>query len=569
MIDLLSEMEKPLGICPSGFFYDANTVVASFGANTPIGGYHTAVSSTLRPASMPRPEQNSTLARMRVGFVATAVSAILLLAAPLASADKPLSTNLPTLGDTDREELSPLAERKLGEKIMQEIRRDPDYLDDAPVLEYLNNFGLNLVNARPDARGEALFDFGFFAIRDPVLNAFALPGGFIAVHSGLVLAAQSESELASVMAHEIGHVAQRHIARMLGKQRQDALLPLAGLLLAVLASKAGPDGPAAVLMGTEGLAIQRQLNFSRDAEREADRVGLQILQETNFDTSGMVAFFGRLQSASRNYNDLAPSFLRSHPLTSERIADIQARIGEQRYKQRIDSLDFQLIRARMRILQDDSTQGLRDAAIIFQEQTQIRNSPLAIAGEYGLALVALKQNMPERAMQLLQQARTLAKNSSGPTKVPANNAIFESLAIDIRMAEKAPAEAVREADAGRKEFPLSRGIALQYADALIAAGRLDEASAYLRDQALLYRQEPKLQDRLAKTYAAQGKIALQHMALAESYSMAGNLQPALDQLRIARLAPDASYYDQSVIDARERTLQALRREEIKEEKKGR
>ena len=478
---------------------------------------------------------------------------------------------LPTLGDTDREELSPLAERKLGDKIMQEIRRDPDYLDDAPILEYLNNFGTNLVTARPDARGEASFDYFFFAVRDPILNAFALPGGFIAVHSGLVLAAQSESELASVVAHEIGHVAQRHIARMLGKQRQDALLPLAGLLLAVLASKAGPDAPVAVLMGTEGLAIQRQLNFSRDAEREADRVGLQILKSTNFDTSGMVAFFGRLQTASRNFNDLAPSFLRSHPLTSERIADIQARIGDARYKQRIDSLDFQLIRARMRVLQDNSPQGLRDATITFEEQTQIRKSPLAIAGKYGLALIALTQRAPDRAQKLLQEARTLAQNSSGATKVAANNAIFESLAIDIKMAggAGAAAEAIREADAGRAAFPLSRGIAMQYADALIAAGRLPEAIAYLRDQAQLYRSEPKLQERLAKTYAAQGKQALQHMALAESYALAGNTQPALDQLQIARRAPDASYYDQSVIDARERTLQELRRDELKDEKKAR
>ena len=482
-----------------------------------------------------------------------------------------LAQSLPTLGDTEREELSPLAERKLGDKIMQEIRRDPDYLDDAPILEYLNNFGTNLVAARPDARGETSFDYFFFAVRDPVLNAFALPGGFIAVHSGLVLAAQSESELASVVAHEIGHVAQRHIARMLGKQRQDALLPLAGVLLAVLASRArsGADAPAAIMMGTEGLAIQRQLNFSRDAEREADRVGLQILKETNYDTSGMVAFFGRLQTASRSYNDLAPSFLRSHPLTSERIADIQARIGEARYKQRVDSLDFQLIRARMRVLQDNSTQGFRDATIVFDEQTQIRNSPSAIAGKYGLALIALKQGMPDRAQKLLQEARALAQTSSGPTKVAANNAIFESLAIDIKMASGAPAEAIREADAGRAAFPLSRGIAMQYADALIAAGRLPEAVAYLRDQSLLYRSEPKLQDRLAKTYAAQGKQALQHMALAESYALAGSTQPALDQLQIARRAPDASYYDQSVIDARERSLQELRREELKEEKKAR
>ena len=503
-----------------------------------------------------------------VGAFARRLLAVVLITLP----PQGVSQVIPTLGDLNRQELSPRAERQFGEQIMREFRRDPDFLDDAPLLEYLNNFGSNLVNARPDVRGEAVFDYSFFAVRDPVLNAFALPGGFVAVHSGLILAAQSESELASVVAHEIGHVAQRHIARMLGQQRQDALLPLAGLLLAILASRAGPDGSFAALAGTQGLAIQRQLNFSRDAEREADRVGLQLLQATDYDTSGMVAFFGRLQSASRNFNDVAPSFLRSHPLTTERIADIQARIGGQRYRQRIDSLDFQLIRARVRVLQDGSVQGIQDAAIVFEEQTHLQNSPLAIAGRYGLSLVALRQKSPDRALKALQQARSLARQSPGPTKVATDNAIFESLAIDIAMADPQSnarhAAAVAEADSGRTRFPLSRGIALQYADALFEADRVDELIRYLRDQAQLYRQEPRLQDRLAKAYAAQGRIALQHIALAESYALAGDTQPALDQLLIARRAPDASYYDQSVIDARERELQAKRRDEIAEEKKA-
>jgi predicted Zn-dependent protease len=143
-------------------------------------------------------------------------------APPMAAAQ-----NLPSLGDTERQELSPLMEHKLGEQIMNDIRRDRDYLNDAPLLEYLNNFGSILLAAHPEARGETSYDFFFFAVRDPTLNAFALPGGFIAVHSGLVLAAQNESELASVVAHEIGHVSQRHIARMLGQQRQDSLIPLA------------------------------------------------------------------------------------------------------------------------------------------------------------------------------------------------------------------------------------------------------------------------------------------------------------------------------------------------------
>ncbi|HEV2611121.1 MAG TPA: M48 family metalloprotease, partial [Noviherbaspirillum sp.] len=237
--------------------------------------------------------------------------------------------NLPSLGDADRQELSPLTERRLGEQIMHQIRRNKDYLDDAPVTEYLNNFGATLLAARPEARGEAAYDFFFFAVRDPMLNAFALPGGFIGVHSALVLAAQNESELASVVAHEIGHVSQRHIARMLGKQRQDALIPLAAAVLAALAASSSPDASAALLMGGQGMAIQRQLNFSREAEREADRIGLQMLRDAGYDTSGALAFFTRMQTATRAYNDSAPAYLRSHPLTTERMADIQARTSDQ------------------------------------------------------------------------------------------------------------------------------------------------------------------------------------------------------------------------------------------------
>lgn len=494
--------------------------------------------------------------------------AVVVAACALPAALAPVSTsaqNLPSLGDTNREELSPLMERKLGEQIMREIRRNRDYLDDAPLLEYLNNFGAKLLAAAPEARGEAGYDFFFFGVRDPMLNAFALPGGFIGVHSALVLAAQNESELASVVAHEIGHVSQRHIARMLGNQRQDSLIPLAAMVLAALAASSSPDASAALMMGGQGLAVQRQLNFSRDAEREADRVGLQILREAGFDTSGAISFFGRMQNATRAYNDSAPAYLRSHPLTTERIADIEARTREQRYKQRADSLDFHLIKARLRVLQDPSSQGLRDAATAFDNQLQQNNRAQTIAAKYGLALVALKQGATSKAQNLLQQATAAAKTASAT----AQTAILANLAIDIRLAANQPAEALKEAEAARAQYPLSRGVAWQYADALMAASRYDDALRYLRDQAQLYRQEPELQERLAKAYAAQGKQALQHLALAEAYALSGGMLTALDQLNIARRSPDATFYDQAIIDARERELQERWREELKEGQQGR
>jgi len=471
-----------------------------------------------------------------------------------------LAQNLPNLGDTERAELSPQLERKLGEQIMRDIRRDRDYIDDAPITEYLNSFGNGLVTIRPEARGETNYDYFFFAVRDPMLNAFALPGGFIGVHSALLLAAQNESELASVLAHEIGHVAQRHIARMLGQQRQDSLIPLASAVLAALAARGSPDASAALLMGGQGVALQRQLNFSRDAEREADRIGLQILRDAGFDTSGMIAFFGRMQTATRGYTDTAPAYLRSHPLTTERIADIQARTRDQRYRQRADSLDFHLVRARMRVLQDASAQGLRDALVAFDTQQQQKTRNQVVSALYGKAMVSLRRGALAEARSLLQEAQAAAQ---GPSAL-VQNAVLSSLSIEIKLAANQSSEALKEADSARQKFPLSRGIARQYADALIAAGRHDEAVNYLRDQAQLYRQEPKLYEQLARAYSAQGKQALQHLALAEAYGLQGSVLAAIDQLGIARRSPDASFYDQSVIDAREREFKARWMEELKE-----
>lgn len=504
-----------------------------------------------------------------------AVAAALLVAMPMAMAQTALAPakipNLPALGDTERQDLSPLMERKIGEEIMRDIRRDRDFLDDGPILEYLNTFGNALVAARPGARGEANFDYYFFAVRDPQLNAFALPGGFIAVHSALLLAAQTESELASVLGHEIGHVAQRHIARSIGQQKQDALIPLAAMILAALASRAGGDAAMGVFLGGQGLAMQRQLNFGRDAEREADRIGFQIMGEAGYDTTGMVAFFQQMQASTRNYSDLVPAWLLTHPLTSERIADIQARIREQPYKQRQDSLDFYLVRSRARVLQDQTSTGYIEAKTFFQNQIAQDSWQQKAAGQYGMAFLTMKQGDTASAQTWLDKARDTVDKPPpagvfGAAPRTKAESIFATTSIEIKLAQpenKAMlAKAVKEADAAHQKFPLSRGLAHQYGEALIANGQLDEAASYLRDQVQLYREDPNAYDLLAQAYSKQGKLALQHIALAESYVLQGGVLSALDQLSYARKAPDASFYDQAVIDARERELQARRREEL-------
>lgn len=503
--------------------------------------------------------------------MALCTAAAFAFAAPADRLQKPDHTRLPTLGDTARQDLSPVLERKLGEIIMRDIRRDHDYLDDDVIVEYLNNFGGALVASVPGARGETNADFSFFAVRDPNLNAFALPGGFIAAHTGLLVAAQTESELAGVISHEIGHVSQRHIARGLGQQKQDALLPLAAMILAALAAKSSPDAAMGVMMGGQGLALQRQLNYGRDAEREADRVGFQIMAAGGYDTTGMVAFFKRLQSATRVYGEIPAHLanLSSHPLTAERITDMQARIREIPKKPRVDNLDFQLVRARARVLQDESVNGRRDTRIAFETQLKEQHRQLQAGAQYGLAVLALRQGKVAEAQSWLDKARATVKPKEGVLSAESNAGdgakLFTGLSIEIKLAPGQPPamvqQAVEEADAARQRYPLSRALANQYGEALIAAGRFDEATRYLRDQAQLYREEPKLHDMLARAYAKQGKIALQHMALAESYVVAGALPAAVAQLELARKAGDVSFYDQAVIDARERELKAQQKAE--------
>ncbi|MEP6607704.1 MAG: M48 family metalloprotease [Burkholderiaceae bacterium] len=459
--------------------------------------------------------------------------------------------DLPALGDASSEELSPATERRLGEQIMQEVRRDPDYLSDSETTEYLNHLGYQLVAFSPSRS----LDFVFFAIRDPMLNAFALPGGFIGVHTGLILAAQTESELAGVMAHEIGHVTQRHIARMLAKQRESAALALGALLLALLASRAGGsssgDVAQAAIFGTQAALIQQQLNFSREAEREADRVGFQTLTDAGYDSRAMESFFGRLQSGSRIYESAAPAYLRTHPMTVERISDMQNRTRNLRLKQRADSLDFLLVRARLRVLQETSTQGWRDALEYFSGQLKNQTTSSEIAARYGIAVAALKLNQPELSVQAAETARRLSRAPSAVLdKVVAEARFAAARSDDERTA------AMKLASDAVTRFPLSSLTTSHYLDVLNKMNKHEEAIAFLRRQEAIQRTQPAYHALLGRSYAALNRQSLQHQSIAEMYALLGAPQAAVNQLELARRANDGDFYTMSEIDARLRELKA-------------
>ena len=500
-----------------------------------------------------KPNQNGTArpilaAHVRIFRILVVIVFAFALNAPPALAQ---SIDLPALGDSESEELSPATERRLGEQIMFEVRRDPHYLHDTETSEYLNHLGYQLVAVSPSRS----LDFVFFGIRDPMMNAFALPGGFIGVHSGLVIAAQTESELAGVLSHEIGHVTQRHIARMLAKQRESAALALGALLLALLASRAGGsssgDIAQAAIVGSQAAMIQQQLNFSREAEREADRVGFQTLMNAGFDGHGMEAFFGRLQSGTRIYESAAPAYLRTHPMTVERISDMQNRTRNLRVKQRPDSLDFQLIRARLRVLQETTAQGWRDSLDYFNGQLKSETAVSEIAARYGIAVAALKLNQPDLAVQAAQAARRLSSASSPVLDKIVSEARFAAARTDDERTA-----AVRLASDVATRFPLSSLAVSHYLDVLNQTNQHEAAIAFLRKQEAIHRTQPAYHALLGRSYAALNRRALQHQSIAEMYALLGAPQAAVAQLELARRANDGDFYTMSEVDARLRELQA-------------
>lgn len=459
---------------------------------------------------------------------------------------------LPDLGEAARGAFSEFDERRIGQSILREIQADPAYLDDPEVSQYLGDLGRRLGGALPDAPA-----LRFIAIRDDTLNAFALPGGIIGVHTGLMLAAQSESELAGVVAHEIGHVSQQHIARMVADSQRVSWTSAAALALAILAARSNPQVANAAIAATQASVIQNQLNFTRANEREADRVGLQILRTAGFNTHDMAAFFERLQKYTGLYDNGAPAYLRTHPLTSERIADIENRVVDDP-RPPAAAPEFRLIQARIRAI----TEPPRRTAEYFREQIERGPDEVRRAAHYGLAVLALRARDPAGARAHLEKLGPLAASPAATT-----------LALRARAGQNSPAApgdspaalsaAYRTALA---EHPDYRPLAYEYADLLLDTGRAREAVDFLKQQTNRAGADPGIYERLAKSYAALDRRLLQHQAQAEAYALRGNPVGAVEQMEIARRSGDGNFYELSIVEARLKELRAQADELRKEDR---
>jgi predicted Zn-dependent protease len=467
-----------------------------------------------------------------------------------------VSDGLPDLGDVSQAALTPLQERQIGQQSMLQIRSGKQYLDDAEINDYLNQLGARLVENSP----EPSLDFEFFAVNDYSVNAFALPGGFIGVNAGLLLITQSESELASVLSHEISHVTQHHLARMLDAQRGDGLISMAAIAVAILAARTSPQAAEATIASVQAANIQKQLNFTRSYEEEADRIGLQLLQKSGFNTHAMPEFLQRLQKATRLLDGNAPNYLRTHPVTSDRIAEIENRVHTQPYRLIPDSLNFQLVRTKLIAAQ----KTVPDAIAYFSDALGTQNYGNPIAQRYGLVSALLRDNQIERATRELSLLRKQTQNTQMDQTTPMsrtnpmfkNNPMIETLAGKVLRASKNYTGALTFYRTAVQNFPQHRALIYDYADLLLQTNQAEIAVKLLTEQLTRHPRDTTLYDLQARAYAMQGKAVEEHQAQAYSYAWQGNLYAAIEQLELAKQA-GGSFYQRSAIESDLRELREL------------
>ncbi|HMO45452.1 MAG TPA: M48 family metalloprotease [Rubrivivax sp.] len=544
-------------------------------------------------------------ARVRALFLAAALCAGLPAQTALAQ------VRLPALGDAAGEEFSLGTERALGQQIMREIRRDPDYLDDPPLLDYLQRVWHPLVEAarqRGEITPEAaqLLAWEAFLVRDRSVNAFALPGGYVGVHLGLIAITASGDELAAVLAHELSHVSQRHIARGIVNTQRTTLLSLAGMILGVLAaSRTGSsDGVQAAVVGSQAAAAQNQLNYSRDMEREADRVGFGVLTDGGYSPAGMAAMFEKLEYANRLNDSGAYPYLRSHPLTVERISEARGRMAFAGAAAPADPLEHLLMAARSRVLMDSSAAGLQRqqqrvaSALAPGAQPMTLNERLGalyagalatlLLGDTAAAGTAVDKALDllhgrtpaapaaERALRELQLQVVLQRGDvSGAMKLldapalqPASRwTMLLRGQVALARWNQQPAEAAaclaapRQAPAPGCDDPMSGYRALR------------DSSEALQSRLALHPADPLAWGLLAQAEETMGHRLRAMRAQAEARAALGDIGGAVERLRaaqaVARSGSGNDFIEASVIDARLRQLEAQRREIAAEMRGGR
>jgi predicted Zn-dependent protease len=444
------------------------------------------------------------------------------------------TANLPDLGDESLTVISPAQERKLGEDLMRQSRRSLAFMDDPEVSEYIQSLGRKLVSHSDNPQQ----DFRFFVIDNPTINAFALPGGFIGVHTGLILATQSEAELASVLAHETAHITQRHIPRMIAESQRTTLPAMAAILAGILLASSGHQGGEAAIALTSAAVAQKGINYTRSFEEEADRIGMQILAKSDFDPRAMPAFFEHMQNMNRLNETSLPEFLRTHPVTTNRIADSRNRADQYPARQIADSDEFQQVRAKIRALSSDGNpdeivRGFRENLA----QGKYRNVD---AERYGYAVALLRARQPAAARAEVQ--KLLERQSK--------NTSYRILEAETEMAMAHYKQALSiYADAYAKSATHA-ALVQYYASALLKTDHFRQARDLLKTALQQRPESPVLYQMLAQATGGLGLSYESHKALAEHYYFSGNPTAAIQQLQLATRYAGDNFYQQSSLEAR-------------------
>ena len=423
--------------------------------------------------------------------------------------------NLPKMGEPADAALSPTEERILGAQLMRQIRARLPLVRDVQITEYIQNLGNRLVLATGSAD---IDNFTFFVLNDPQINAFAIPGGYVGINSGLIAAMQREEQLASVVAHEIAHVTQRHHARAFATGNRASLGAAAAVLAAIIIGQASPQAGQAALAAGLAATQQSAINFTRGNEIEADRIGIEILSNANFDARAMAETFNILRRKnSLNTSARALEYLRTHPLDNNRIAEASDRASLKTAVPSAPSLDFELFKARLKVLTStDPAQTLRELKSRFERTADMHSA-------YALALLATRANNNAQALEYLSTFDGLS--TANPS--------VELLRADTLQSTDA-AQVKKNLASLSELYPARFSIVEKRLDKLIEGQLLPEAQAvatrYLRNtrnpNPAAWRQLAGIQQRL-------GDEASSHESLARYFALLDELGRAKAQTELA------------------------------------
>jgi beta-barrel assembly-enhancing protease len=452
-----------------------------------------------------------------------------ILSAPAAGSD------LPELGSPAATYLSQSDEYRLGAMVAHELREQNALIEDPEVSEYINGIGQRL--ASQSAMGGEYFHY--FVIKDTTINAFAVTGGYVFINAGLILATSTESELAGVMAHETAHITQHHIARMLADQSKQSLTTAAAMIGAILLGALGGGGQATegAIAAVQGMSIQHQINFTRANEWEADRVGIGYLAGAGFDPNGMGSMFETMMRHEGLAATYIPAMLIDHPVDSDRIAEQRARAAQFPPRKGKDSLSYELIRERVRVLT-----ATGDVDIALQYQQKIAHGGDNLGNRYGEALALMNSNRAE-AEQAVQILTTLVQQHEGLTLLYA--------ALGQAQAKAGhPDQALATFKHAEELFPRNVPLTVRYAETLMAAGRAGEAHNMLLD---LFNNVPPTPDQIRLTAlaaSAAGDPGDAYFYMGEYQIANGDLNLAVQQLQLALASPHISQIQRQRYQAR-------------------